>query len=1123
MKIFLSGYYGAKNFGDELLLLKVIEDILKIIPDAEFFVWSIDKDFTNDFLKDYPAVAVDRFNIGDTVNAIKNSDLVVLGGGGIVQEYYGIKIEDLFKDFGYNIVSYAIPPFLGKIFGKKVFYWCLGHGPIVTEEAILFSRWFYSLADVVTIRDERSYREVLELLPEGKIFFDTDPLFDFNFKRFFAEKKEREVLGISIRRWFNEEELVEKVGGALKRLVEERDLRILPIPCDLTLDLEVTGRLELFVPKEKLLKPKIKTIEDIVSAISLCNWFLGMRLHSLICAYKLGIPFLALSYDAKTEEFLRLTRGESVKVVDFSEEELFFKLKRLLNSSPLPQKEFSYKTPEIFLAFIEDSPLPKGERSKGIKSDTSNVSYIQDFIKTLLKQREELQKKISTLQGFIHELERENEELKVKIEKLRQERDFYFNKLDEIYTSNFWKLARTYYKIRDNTFLKHIYRFLKSRPTEKFNPYENLKVLKPLEVIVLDRKARLKNKDVKFSVITPVKNEGKGVYDFLCKIKNQTLKPAEVVIIENSSTDNTIDEIKRFINNYGKELNVKLILSRERSLAKDRNIGIKEASNEILILLDAGIEFEKDLLENILATYSEFPGSDLITGIYKVTKENKWANSFVWNWQNIDYTNYIPSSRCLLIKKSKALSIGGYPEFLPYTGEDTLFAIRYRKVSNLWIINKKIKILWHAPTTRGEAIRKAFLYGWGDGLIGFGEFRYYRELSKWLKKKWFKHIFIKHTVSRAYFKGFLKGRKERNEYLKDYIKSVWLILSLVPFTDSGGGQRGTQIALELMKNKNKVVFCNVYPSFEEKKQIFLDIEPELLELYQIKDFKIEDFFERHKVFSQKMVILLEVPHPEFIPIIKKIKSLNPQTKVIYDCIDNWDSSLGWIWYKKEVEDEVINLADFITASAEALRERIQNMTLKPVYLIPNAVNTRIFKKDSCYLPPNDLPKGKPIVIYVGAMWGEWFDWDLLYEIAQKLNINLVLIGNCPQEKVLELKNYKNIYYLGLKPQFELPAYLSKAKVALIPFKYDDKIVKYTNPLKVYEYLAMGLPVVATYMDELINLPYVFLSKNCEEFVENLREALNVVVDYTRLKEFIEVHSWSKRIKDLLKIVEVNLI
>jgi len=790
------------------------------------------------------------------------------------------------------------------------------------------------------------------------------------------------------------------------------------------------------------------------------------------------------------------------------------------------EKEYSWKEP-LFSAILEaeDATIFGDKVFFNLVKNFSLGKELSNWINLHLVE------KLALSEAEKYRIMKEKEELLQKLnenlkqnEELRSQRDYYSNKLNEIYTSNFWKLARTYYKIRDNTPLKYLYKILKSNKKKQFNPYENLKILKPIEVKVIDEKFRIKDKeDIKFSVVIPVRNEGESIYRFLCKIKDQTLKPEEVIVVENSSTDNTLSEIQRFIKDYGKEVNIKLIVSKEKGLARDRNIGIKEATNEILILLDAGLEFGNDLFEMLLATFSEFPSADLITGIYETTNENKWGKNFVWDWQNIDYSNYIPSSRCLLVKKSKVLSMGGYPEFLPYTGEDTLFAIRYRKISNLWIINKRIKVLWHAPTNKKEAVKKAFLYGWGDGLIGLGEFRYYKELSKWLKsgglkKWWIKSRFIRHPVIREHFKGFLKGRKERNEYLRNDINGVWLILSLVPFTDSGGGQRCTQLSLELMKNKNKVVFCNVYPSFEEKKEVYLDIEPELLELYQIKDFNIKDFWERHKMFSEGMVILLEAPHPEFIPIVNQMKSLNPQTKVIYDCIDNWDSSLGWIWYKKEVEDEVISLVDFITVSAETLRERMQNLTSKPIYLIPNAVNTRVFKKDNCYLTPKDLPTDKPIAIYVGAMWGEWFDWDLLYEIAKEFNINLVLIGNCPQERLSELKKYENIYYLGLKPQFELPAYLSQAKIALIPFKY-DKITKYTNPLKVYEYLAMGLPVVATYMDELVGLPYVFLSKTYEEFMDNFKKALDLKVNYVYLRDFVENNSWSVRVKKLLEIIK----
>jgi len=488
MKIFLSGYYGAKNLGDELLLLKVIEDILAIAPQAEFFVWSIDKDFTNRFLKDYPASAVDRFSPADTVNAVKSSDLVVLGGGGIVQEYYGIKIEDLFKDFGFHVVSYAVPPFLGKLFGKKVFYWCLGHGPAVTEEALYFSRWFYSLADRITVRDEVSFEEVSSLVAKEKVYLDADPLLHFDFKRWAVGKKEPNILGVSIRWWFFEETLVEKVSRALRRLLSERpELKVALIPCDLNLDPEVLGRLQALLPEDRLIRFEIEGIEDIVRAISLCQWFVGMRLHSLICAYRLGVPFLALSYDGKTEEFVKSVGAQSVKAIELTEEELFLKLKVLFDAKPLEEREFSYKTPEIFRAFLEE----KGEGSSPWLEGAPSLipSHIQDFVETLLQQREVLQRKISDLQRLSEELRAQNEELRaqneelrveneelraqnenlrkendalrVQNEELRAQRDSLLVKLNEIYNSNAWKLVRAYYRLVENTPFRYLHRIYK--------------------------------------------------------------------------------------------------------------------------------------------------------------------------------------------------------------------------------------------------------------------------------------------------------------------------------------------------------------------------------------------------------------------------------------------------------------------------------------------------------------------------------------------------------------------------------------------------------------------------------------------------------------------------------------
>lgn len=185
--IFLYGYYGAGNFGDELLLYKIISDIQSVIDDdLTFYVWTTNPEYTEKFLKQsiesIQLICVSRFDLKATITAIKESEIIVLGGGGIIQEYYGIQIEDLFKEFGKHIPSYSIPLLIGKMFGKKTFLWTIGHGPIGTYEATAFSRWFYSMADCITTRDQESYQQINLLLEKkDNIYCDIDPILDTEF------------------------------------------------------------------------------------------------------------------------------------------------------------------------------------------------------------------------------------------------------------------------------------------------------------------------------------------------------------------------------------------------------------------------------------------------------------------------------------------------------------------------------------------------------------------------------------------------------------------------------------------------------------------------------------------------------------------------------------------------------------------------------------------------------------------------------------------------------------------------------------------------------------------------------------------------------------------------------
>lgn len=460
MKIFIVGYYGFKNFGDELLLYKIIGDILDIAPDAQFLVWSGDRDYTENFLRDYYVKAVDRFSLEETISAVKISDVVVLGGGGLIQEHYGLKVEHLFREFGRHIQSYAIPPLLGRIFGKRVFYWCLGHGPVVTEDGEEFSRWFYSLADVITLRDQYSLLEVKRLLPEAEVHIDTDPLFDFDF-RSFSQDEIPNTIGFSIRKWFNEEEIVQNCSKALKEITESEGLKVIPIPCDLSSDKEVIKRVLEGLREESVVYIDIESVIDVIKAISSCRVFVGMRLHSLISAYMLGKPIVAISYDPKTEEFMNAIEGEYVRVTEISKNDIVLKVRKVMNSEVPEPINFEYKTPQIFRDFVSREKKRFFPSEFEQRKLDRHRRYTQDFVKNLFYQRSELYKRIAEAEGENEYLRAENMRLNKENEQLRDENkkitEQYSRILNEIYNSNIWRLAQKYYELRDKTFLRHLY------------------------------------------------------------------------------------------------------------------------------------------------------------------------------------------------------------------------------------------------------------------------------------------------------------------------------------------------------------------------------------------------------------------------------------------------------------------------------------------------------------------------------------------------------------------------------------------------------------------------------------------------------------------------------------------
>lgn len=173
--------------------------------------------------------------------------------------------------------------------------------------------------------------------------------------------------------------------------------------------------------------------------------------------------------------------------------------------------------------------------------------------------------------------------------------------------------------------------------------------------------------------------------------------------------------------------------------------------------------------------------------------------------------------------------------------------------------------------------------------------------------------------------------------------------------------------------------------------------------------------------------------------------------------------------------------------------------------------------------PSDLAEvmknKKPVVGYYGAL-APWLDYKLISKTAiDNPNYNFVLIGVNYQNALERLdRTLKNIYYLGPKKYTDLSKYSSKFDCAIIPFGLGE-IAKGTSPVKLFEYMAMGLPTVGTRdLKECKGYEYVYLAKNENDFSEKIKLAISEGKKKDvkeKLCAQAEKNTWMKRAEDIM--------
>lgn len=253
--------------------------------------------------------------------------------------------------------------------------------------------------------------------------------------------------------------------------------------------------------------------------------------------------------------------------------------------------------------------------------------------------------------------------------------------------------------------------------------------------------------------------------------------------------------------------------------------------------------------------------------------------------------------------------------------------------------------------------------------------------------------------------------------------------------------------------------------------------------------------------------LILVQHPSWHCCLPE----NSKACVLYDCLDAFsdfssvDSLIG------EHEARLVNCVNGIVSTSQILDAKWSTLKI-PHCIIRNGVDFTHFntKPARCYT----ARRAAGIIGYHGAI-EEWFDVALVNAVARAFpEYEITLIGGVGNSDARQaLRKQKNIRLLGEIPYQSLPSYIHAFSVGIIPFTLRP-LTRATNPIKVYEYLAAGIPVVSTPLPELQGFGDLVSMGNGDTFIEAIRRSLAPDSARAERGQLYAAHnSWKTRVME----------
>jgi glycosyltransferase involved in cell wall biosynthesis len=260
----------------------------------------------------------------------------------------------------------------------------------------------------------------------------------------------------------------------------------------------------------------------------------------------------------------------------------------------------------------------------------------------------------------------------------------------------------------------------------------------------------------------------------------------------------------------------------------------------------------------------------------------------------------------------------------------------------------------------------------------------------------------------------------------------------------------------------------------------------------------------------------------FVPSSADVAGSLGEKLVIYHCVDEFSKFTGADETAiLEMERGLMEKADAVVVSSSRLYETKSRYNPN-TFLVTHGVDVAHFSgacRPGISTPADCAGLKRPVIGFIGTV-ADWVDLEVVRYLAfSRPEWTFLLVGDV-QTDTSALRELSNVHLLGRRTYQSLPAYCKAFDIAILPFVVNELTVA-ANPLKLREYLAAGLPVVATPLPEVLKLGgLVRLARTPTEFlgqIEALLKAGRRGPDLA-VSALMEGESWDRKVEELSRIV-----